>query len=237
MKIIFVFLLLIMPLLIVGTLASSLNLLPQAGSWTTEIKRFFGFVLIGISLYLLHTIISTYIVLLVFALLLIIVGITYFFIVRKESSTLKKAIKNNIGCLMLASSVFILFKSAQWYYQNPVEYINWHADYTVARTLACAQYKPLLIDIGSSHCSLCCSIDNHIFCNEQVVDCCNRNYIALKVDSSTCDEFFKQKYTVFGAPTILLVDPETEAIVKKWAGELYHQQPQQFIEQLRNRKP
>lgn len=224
-----------LPLLIVGTLASSINLLPQAGPWMIEIKRFFGFVLIGMSVYLMRTLVPIYVVLVAFTALLITIGITYFVIAHKESSLIRKTVKNNIGYIMLASSVFILFKAAQSYYQNPLEYINWQTDYATACALACNQHKPLLIDIGSPYCSLCSSIDNYIFCNEHVADCCNKDYIALKIDGSEkCCETLKQKYTVLGVPSILLVDPETETVIKKWGGELYHQQPQQFIAQLRN---
>ncbi|MBM3893448.1 hypothetical protein FJ365_03555 [Candidatus Dependentiae bacterium] len=42
-------------LILVGTFSSTLNMLPQAGAWMEEVKKLFGFLMLGICIYFLHT--------------------------------------------------------------------------------------------------------------------------------------------------------------------------------------
>src|SRR5581483_1012022 len=42
-----------LPLLIVGAFSSSLSLLPQAGTWMIEVKKFFSFIIFGMCFYYL----------------------------------------------------------------------------------------------------------------------------------------------------------------------------------------
>ena len=35
-----------------------------------------------------------------------------------------------------------------------------------------------------------------------------------------------------GAPTIIIYDPQTDAVVKQWGGDLYDLTPQELIKQL-----
>ncbi len=42
-------------LIIVGTFSSTLTMLPQAGSWMEEVKKLFGFLMVSVCVYFLHT--------------------------------------------------------------------------------------------------------------------------------------------------------------------------------------
>lgn len=47
-----------MLLLVVGTFSSSLSLLPRAGSWMLEVKKFFGFIMVAMCVYLARPVIG-----------------------------------------------------------------------------------------------------------------------------------------------------------------------------------
>jgi thiol:disulfide interchange protein DsbD len=46
-------------LIIIGTFSNSITTLPRAGAWMNEIKKFFGFLLIGVSIYFTQPFVSS----------------------------------------------------------------------------------------------------------------------------------------------------------------------------------
>ena len=59
-------------LIVVGTFSTSLTALPRAGAWMDEIKKFFGFLLIGVSVYFVQPFIEPTVATILYALLAII---------------------------------------------------------------------------------------------------------------------------------------------------------------------
>lgn len=62
-------------LILVGTFSTTLTNLPRAGMWMNEIKKFFGFLLIGVSIYFAQPFLSSFIIMMLyFALFIVTVG-------------------------------------------------------------------------------------------------------------------------------------------------------------------
>lgn len=64
-----------------------------------------------------------------------------------------------------------------------------------------------------------------------------QSVVPLKVDGTyeTNQPYqqLQEKFAIKGFPTFLLVDPETETVVKRWGSELYSMPVDEFIAQLR----
>jgi thioredoxin:protein disulfide reductase len=220
------------PLLVIGSFSGSLSLLPRAGMWMVEVKRLCGFFIIGVSFYFLNSILAPNVVLTLFSLFLAGTGIFYFASIAPHERRNSRWFKNLVGFLALASSLFFLmhaFKS-----RLMPENTFWNHDYYLALEQAKKENKKLLVDVGAPFCSICKAIDAGLFSNPEVtrrlIQC-----VSVKIDGSREDAActtLKEKYSILGFPTILLIDPQTEQVIRQWGGELYDLSPQEFIAQL-----
>ena len=75
-------------LVLVGTFSGMLSLLPGAGSWMLEIKKFFGFLMLGVCIYILQPLLKDFTSMLLYAILLLITSAYYFIASMKTSSTI-----------------------------------------------------------------------------------------------------------------------------------------------------
>ena len=221
------------PLLIIGSFSSSLAFLPRAGVWMVEIKRVFGFIILGVSFYFLQNIISSTLISLLLALFILCVGIFYLYDIKPHEALRWKIIKNILGMTLIASSVFFFVRAYRTKDKESVDKL-WEYDYYAALDNAKQENKKLLIDIGAPFCSICKAIDSGLFSRPEVIKqlvLCT----TLKIDGSAENEAcrtLRDKYSILGFPTILLIDPENGAVIKKWGAELYDLSPEQFISQL-----
>ena len=94
----------ILLLIVVGTFSTTISVLPQSGIWMLEVKKFFGFVLLAMCVYVLQPFIGVYVVFKMYAVLSFIAAI-YYFATSKESK-----IKILIGLLLLVLAVILLSK-------------------------------------------------------------------------------------------------------------------------------
>jgi len=101
-----------MPLLVIGTFSTSLNLLPKAGSWMSEVKNIIGFLLFGMCFYFLNFIIPWHALLWTLSLFLFFSGIFYLINAQRNQNRLRKT-KTIVGIILIASSVFFVFKGFQ----------------------------------------------------------------------------------------------------------------------------
>ncbi|MDR3646118.1 MAG: cytochrome c biogenesis protein CcdA [Candidatus Babeliales bacterium] len=227
------------PLLIIGTFSSSLNVLPRSGFWMVEIKKLFAFMLFGMCFYFLSNIIAYNKLIWLIAAFILASGIYYLKNISVYDSKLWRVIKNIIGIGLCAFSIVLFFKAYQqtFYPQSTVIAHSelWMANYDEANQKALSQSKKLFIDIGADFCSLCKAIDSQLFNNAAVKEKLS-DFVTVKVDATDEASYpyhnLKTSYDIIGVPTILVIDPSSKALIKKWGGELYNITPEEFIEEL-----
>lgn len=226
------------PLLIIGTFSSSINILPQAGMWMIEVKKLFGFMLFAMIFYYLKNILPYNILLWLISLFLFISGIYYLKDISSHDSRFWKTIKNILGIGLIAFSILIAVKAYQGINNETEHEISseiWLKDYEQAVDLAKTSNKKLLIDIGANFCTICKAIDKYIFNDIKIKKLLN-DFVPVKVDASdTSSEPYatlRPKYNIFGVPTILIIDPNTGELFKRWGSELYDMSIEQVIQEL-----
>ncbi|MCF7799877.1 hypothetical protein K9L05_00355 [Candidatus Babeliales bacterium] len=92
-------------LIVIGTFSTAIFLLPRAGLWMLEIKKFFGFVLLGVCIYFLQPFLSIPTILKFYSVLLLGTSIFYF------ATNKGNKIKIFLGILLFIFSILLLMKS------------------------------------------------------------------------------------------------------------------------------
>jgi len=222
------------PLLIIGTFSSSLNVLPRAGMWMVEVKKIFGFAMLGMCLYFLNYITPAHIMSIIMVLFALSVGISFLYIASKAHSRSWRWIYSLLGIALLAGSVYLSYEAFKKIYTKST-HSAWQTDYKAALETARAQNKKLFVDIGAPFCSICRAIDTSLFADSSVQAFLTDNTVPVKIDGSLAEntDLMKQ-FKVLGFPTIILISPENQSIIKQWGPELYGVLPQEFIQQVKN---
>lgn len=225
------------PLMLIGTFSGSLNLLPRAGMWMVYVKQVFGLLMIGIILYLLKPLVSVSNLYVISAIIYAAVGIL---LLVKHYVSYKKVPFDGQTIIAILSILIglVLILLPQRHADGSKQGIRiaWCKNYTSAHTQAIAEKKNILIDVNAPYCTICSAIEGKFFCEEAVCSALG-NCVPVQIngaDNSIPEhEVLKKKYKIVGAPTLLLINPETGEELARWGSELYDASIEEFAEQLR----
>ncbi len=231
-----------MPLLIVGVCSSSLQVLPKAGLWMIEVKRLFGFLIFAICFYYINFIVPHTILLWFVALFVLAIGIFYLYHSQQIKTGFLSTCMSAFGSLLAIIS-FLLFFQAYKSVVLPqkdsydVHHHLWHTDYQSALEQARDSGKKLFIDFWARFCPVCLAINNTTFTKPAVIEVL-QEYILLKVDGTNAYNSpykeLKEKFSITGFPTFLIVNPATEQIETALGAELYDMPIEQLIDKLKS---
>lgn len=224
------------PLVIIGTFSGSLNVLPRAGQWMVDVKQFFGFIMLASAFYFLQAIVPWHLLSASFWIFALVVGIFYLY--QAQRATQKTYLfKNLIGIILVALSVYLFFyayKTMSIHLDPCKQSALWLEDYEQACEIACKEKKKLLIDISAPFCSMCTAVNKKVLQCSTVTEKLN-NVVPLHIgdiEATESTRALQKKYKVMGAPTILLIDPETKDEIKRWGSELYDADVEEFAQEL-----
>ncbi len=227
-----------LPLLIIGTFSSSLQLMPQAGLWMVEIKKLFGLMLLSMCFYYLNNILPWHITLWIGASVTALCGIWYFVSIEQFDSAAIKRYKTVTATLLIATSFFVAF-NAYKVHTTKAEHeeisTSWMSSYDQARELALKDNKKMLLDFTATWCSACKTLEKKVL-NAPALQDMLSSLVLVKVDctnpTAECCAYVQKKYSVLGYPTILLIDPKTETVINRWGADLMDLSLEEVIKQL-----
>ncbi|MBP6870205.1 thioredoxin family protein [Candidatus Babeliales bacterium] len=230
------------PLIIIGTFSNSLYLLPKSGMWMVEIKKALGFFMMATCFYYLGNILPAAIVYWLFTGFTLFTALFYLVGTDKNNTQYKK-LYTLIGIIMISLTVLMATKSYEKTFYNDSslidESIDWQADYATALDQAKENNKLLLIDFWAHHCTICKAIDKKVFHNNFFRKALSDTIVFVKIDATHSDNsdyiHTKELYKVYAQPTILLVDPVTQTVLKKWTSEPYSLSIEEFVKQIQNK--
>jgi thiol:disulfide interchange protein DsbD len=228
------------PLLILGTFSGMMQNLPRAGMWMLEVKKFFGLLLISMCFYYLSNIIPWPLTLALVSLFFIATGLYYMFNVGTKKSTAFN------GYIIVTSIVFIIiglvtgFQSYKYTMaKEPATTTTLlHLPYQEAIKQAQTENKVLLLDFGASWCTSCTEVENQLLRDPYIVQKL-RDVLLVKIDCTNphaphCASVQKE-FNIIGFPAVLLIDPETETVMKRWGSELLNMSADEFIDEINTR--
>jgi thiol:disulfide interchange protein len=232
------------PLIIIGTFSNSLYLLPKSGMWMVEIKKALGFFMLATCFYYLSNILPVAVVYWLFTGFTLFTAYFYLIGTDKNSGTQYKTLYTFIGIIMISLTVLMATKSYEkTFYNNTAIHhasVDWQENYTIALDQAKEKNRLLLIDFWANHCTICKAIDKKVFHNDLFNTTLADKVTFLKVDATHGNNpdylQLREQYKVYAQPTILLIDPTTETVLRKWTSEPYSMSIEAFIKEIQNTK-
>ncbi len=205
-----------LPLLILGF--SSQKILPKTGPWMSSVKRVLGFILFGMSIYIIRPLLSEE---LFFTLLLVVLtaNFIYLLIHSKNSSILRSIF---IFCVII-SSLFTLYNVKQLIVeQNSTnKYSKTHIKFTKVNSIADLDYyinsknnKPIILDFYADWCVACLEYEKFTF-NDPKVGILMEQFVLLQADvtsNSNEHSLLLKLFDLFGPPGIIFFDSKGKEI-------------------------
>ncbi|HAU1150422.1 TPA: protein-disulfide reductase DsbD [Legionella pneumophila] len=204
------------PLLIVG--AGYGTLLPKAGSWMLKIKQLFGFIMLGIAIWMLSRILNQTIIHILWAGLLIIASISLGTL--KSQNNWRGYLTQGLGLVALISGGIVLYNTAipsikvkQGFVENNAFIkINTLSDLQHQLEQAKNAKKAVFLDFSADWCSDCQEMDANVF-NQQEIQKAMSAWVSIKVDISNKNaevDSIKKAFGIYGTPTMIFFNTSGE---------------------------
>ena len=197
------------PLMVIGLTAS--KWLPTSGKYLEVVKEFFGFIMIGLSAWILNPFISENYINQIY-LLIVSTSIIYFLKYLFDSETKRRLLRSSIAVLTIALVVYNISLidtnkemdrfSDKFYGIESIEELE------IKLNEAIQKGKPTMVYFTADWCVSCRRLEKNTFGDQSLRDKIDQIQ-ALKVDltdNSIEDQLLIKKYSIFGPPTILFFD-------------------------------
>ena len=225
-----------MPLLLIGLGAG--KFMPKPGGWMEGITRIFGIVMLGVAIWLLDRVLSAYIIMCLWALLLL-------------GSAIYLRIYTNIITQLISSVLFILgvvllvgFISGATNPLNPLEKFTSSKNVVNKNELVFQKVKninelelaiknsskPVLLDFWASWCVSCKELDLITFKDEEVIKKL-QGFTLLKADvteNNDEDKALQKRFGIVGPPALIFWDDKKQEIQS--AKIVGYKNPKEFLE-------
>lgn len=229
------------PLLIVG--AGYGTLLPKAGSWMLKIKQLFGFIMLGIAIWMLSRILNQTIAHILWAGLLMVASISLGAL--KSQNNWRGYLAQGLGILALISGGIIFYNTAipsvkikQASVENsPFIKINTLNALQLQLEQAKKVRKAVFLDFSADWCGDCQEMDTKVF-NQPEIQKAMSDWVSIKVDISDKNaevDSIKKAFGIYGTPTMIFFNTSGEPITQMTSvGLISLSKMLQLLEQARH---
>ncbi len=223
------------PLLLISSFSQSLRFLPRAGSWMIEVKKFFGLTLLATCLYYLSFILPITMVLLVGTALCLGLSAYYFSLLKDEPKKGMCAYK--LSMFLLLGGLGIAFGTYAFNQEGQERTLSqWFINYSEALKKATTLQQPLLIDFTASWCTVCKSVETNVLRHLNLP-----KVIFVTVDASDQSDAdtksLMKQFGIQGFPSLILFDPATQKVHKKWTSEIASYKPEELQNEIESLVP
>lgn len=203
------------PLLIVGSGYGTL--LPKTGPWMIKIKKLFGFMMLGIALWMASRVVDKTMINLLWAALLITASISLGSL--KSPQTRMGIFFQSFGVLVLMAGGVIFYNTLSFNKEaanssvstaNPFVMVNTLSAIQNHLALAKKENKVVFLEFSADWCSDCQNMDSKVF-NQSDITQAMTGFTNIKVDISDKNEEttrIKQHFGIYGIPTMFFFDAQ-----------------------------
>ena len=194
------------PLLLIGFSAN--RFLPKPGIWMVKVKKLIGFVLIGMSIYIIRPLLDEVAFYLLLNTLLSITIFYYLFFTENKIAIFKIVLI--LG--LLISFLFNIFHTKNYIEKdmgltldNKPEFIAINSLDQLNNIIASNKEKPIMLDFYADWCVACLEFEKFTFTDKEV-SALMQQYILLKADvteNNQNDKALMKRFNIFGPPAIL----------------------------------
>jgi thiol:disulfide interchange protein DsbD len=213
------------PLLIIGTSAG--KLLPDTGIWMESIKGFFGFLMLGLAIWMLDRVLPTAAVMILWSALAVMAGVWLGGFDRLVPPvSMRQRLGKGAGLLIALYGAALLFGAlsgsddplrplnrigtAQPDHGIDFKQIKSIADFERELNAAASTGKPVMLDFYADWCVSCKEMERYTFTDKGVQNALS-GAIMLQADvtkNDPTDQALLQHFDIFGPPTIIFFSAE-----------------------------
>lgn len=197
------------PLLLIGV---SSKLLPRPGFWMEKVKQLFGFLMLGMAIWMFDRVVGSEISWLLYGVLGVVFAM--FFGAFDEAKTVVQKLMKSVSIIILVVSCVLIanFTSAQLGFSpnlqsqksQKIEFLS-ASNLSELNIIINSSQKPVMVDFWASWCVNCKELDNITFSDESVKNRL-KDFTLVKIDvtkNSKDDLELMQKFSVFGPPALV----------------------------------
>jgi thiol:disulfide interchange protein DsbD len=197
------------PLLLIGFSAN--RFLPKPGIWMVKVKKLIGFVLIGMSIYIIRPILDETVFFLLLNTLLTISISYYLFFTENKIAILKIVLILGLlfsVCFNIYHTKNYIDKDINLSSNEKPEFIVINSVEQLDNIIASNKAKPIMLDFYADWCVACLEFEKFTFTDKEV-NALMKQYILLKADvtgNNVNDKALMKEFNIFGPPAILFFD-------------------------------
>ena len=198
-----------LPLLLIGFSAN--RFLPKPGIWMVKVKKLIGFVLIGMSIYIIRPILDETVFFLLLNTLLTFSISYYLFFTENKIAILKIVLILGLlfsVCFNIYHTKNYIDKDINLSSNEKPEFIVINSVEQLDNIIASNKAKPIMLDFYADWCVACLEFEKFTFTDKEV-NTLMQQYILLKADvtsNNVNDKALMKEFNIFGPPAILFFD-------------------------------
>lgn len=198
-----------LPLAVLAIFSGSIDKLPMSGDWLVWVRRFMGWVLMGMAAYMISPLVPHHLAKSGLLAAVAIAAGAHLGWFERTGSALPgfSRFKKFFGVILVGGGIIYLVSAGYDYEKEGIKWVPYDHD---LKSTAVEKKKPLILDFYADWCAPCVAMDRKVFKNPEVVQL-SRHFITMRLDLTRRQPFQKDvlsQYGVRGVPTVIFLNRE-----------------------------